>query len=250
MGLSLSVVVAVCLLMPGAVFVFGLSRMNPSRVPGISLDQHLSFSLALMVMLSLLLHAIWLLVWRTLASYLAWPAPDAAQALALLGGGLSSAATERAFDSLARYPGRIGAYFVALPVLALSLAKWVNRRLQHQPAANWLELLRPADALFVWITAALHLNGRCYLCTGPVHQFSVSREGHLERVVLGGATCRVLVEDASAGFGRTATHPPRRETSDATTVLLLKDVQVVSLSYLYGSRAGKLPSAGRRRKRR
>lgn len=238
MGLSLSVVVAICLLLPGAVFIFGLTRLHNPNAPGSSLDQHLSTSLALMVASAMLFQGLWLVVWRLIASSAGWPLPDAGQAIALLGGDLDSPAAGRALASLESYPARIGAYFITLPALVWAFGRWANRKLKRRPAANWSDLLAPADVLFVWITADLHLQGRCYLYSGPVKEFSVSRAGDLARVVLGYALRRPL-DGAAVPLGADDAHlAAKTGVPDGVAVLVLTDARIVSLDYYYGRQAG------------
>ncbi|HYG07003.1 MAG TPA: hypothetical protein VD865_11450 [Stenotrophomonas sp.] len=239
MGLSLSVVVAICLLLPGVAFIFGLTRLHNPNAPGSSLDQHLSLSLALMVASALLFQGLWLLVRRLIAGSAGWPLPDAGQAIALLGGDLDSPAAGRALASLEHYPARIGAYFTMLPALVWALGRWANGELKRRPAANWLDLLGPADVLFVWMTADLHLEGRCYLYSGPVKEFSVSKAGDLERVVLGYASRRPLDSAAVQPCADDAHRAVIASAPDGVAVLVLADVRIVSLNYFYGSNASR-----------
>lgn len=234
MGLSLSVVLAVCLLLPGAAFVFGLSRLHDPNLPGTSLDPHLSASLALAVGSAMLFQGMWLLIWRWVMHRLAWPEPDAAQVIALLGGGLSPRMADQALLSVSLYPIRICVYFITLPMLALGIGRWSNRYLRRRPMANWLDLLRPANVLFVWMTADVHLDGRCYLYAGPVQEFSVSRDGSLERVVLAYAVLRPLGGQYVAPLGAKA-KGECGEMSVERAVLIVRDTLTINLDYIYGS---------------
>lgn len=195
MGLSLSVLVALCVLLPGAAFVFGLTRLHSPTSPATPLDQHLSVGLAIALAVALLFQAVWLAIWRVLLDCMGEPSPDVAQVLGLLAGDLKSIYSRAAAASLQAYPVRIALYFVGLTILAWYAGKKANSFIPNRRSASWFDLLRPKDAAFVWLTTDLHLDGECYLFAGWVKEFSVAKTGNLERVVLGYAIRRPLNQE-------------------------------------------------------
>lgn len=229
MGLSLSVLVAICFLLPGASFLFGLTKLHNPNAPGIGLEQYLSVSLATAVLAAIAFQGAWLLGWSWITHGLGWPTPDPAQFFSLLGGDISKAKGPAALDSLSSYPGRICLYFVALPFLTGILGKGVNFVLKRRALASWYELLTPKEALFVWLTADVHLDGCCYLFAGPVREFSVSKDGALDRVVLRYAMRRALKPESAAE----ESEQEWTEISGERTVLLLKDSKTINLDYFY-----------------
>lgn len=192
MGLSLSVLVALCVLLPGATFVFGLTRLHSPTSPATPLDQHITVGLAVALVAALLFQGAWLGLWRLLLDWAGAPLPDVTQAVGLLAGDLKTNHAQDALASLQSYPIRIACYFVGLTLLTWYLGRKANGLLPNRRTASWFDLLRPQDAAFVWLTTDLHLDDQCYLFAGWVKEFSVAKCGNLERVVLGYAIRRPL----------------------------------------------------------
>lgn len=180
MGLTLAVLVGLLALMPGAAFVFGLTRLHSPTSPTTTLDQHFSVGLLVALLSALVVHglAIALLRWCPV------PQPELSYALALLGGDLELAAAKDAVASVSEYPVRIATYFVLSTMLAFAAGRALNGALPVRRTASWYELLKPDGWDFVVITADIELNGSCYLFSGVVSEFSISKCGNLERVVL------------------------------------------------------------------
>lgn len=232
MGLSLSLLTAVCLLLPGATFVFGLSKLDARHMPGRMLDPHLSAALALLVLAAVLAQALWLSAWQGVTHFMAWPMPDPRQVIVLLSGNLSGAVGLQAMESLSRYPLRICAYFIALPTTTWGLGRACNRFLRRQPAANWQELLSPASAQLVWMSVDLHLGGRCYVFAGPVSDFSIARDGTLERVVLSYAIRRSSERRRAVSERIRRAGMQRSQVEAGRAVLLLREAHAIKLDYL------------------
>lgn len=184
MGFSLSVLVALTVLMPGAAFVFGLSRLHSPTSPTTMLDQHISLGLLLTVLTAFLGHGVAIYLLGLLSALWDFPAVDVAQVAALLAGDVKEESGTAALDSLRLYPARIALYFSSLTVLMWRAGKWTNTRLKSRKTASWFDLLRPAGASFVVITTDLQLDGQCFLYSGVVKEFSVAKSGNLERLVL------------------------------------------------------------------
>lgn len=121
--------------------------------------------------------------------------------MALLGGKLDSAHGIAGVNSLQAYPVRIASYFLVLTALAWVLGRVANKRWKSPRMASWYDLLRvPKGVSFIWLTAEVHMNGCCYLYAGPVGEFSVDKNGNLERVVFNGIAAKRLL-DVEAGAG-------------------------------------------------
>lgn len=192
MGLSLSVLVGLVIILPGAAFVFGLSRLHSPTTPTTVLDQHLSVGLAITVLATIALHAGWLALFRTVCVNFDLPLPSVAHALALMSGDTTTDVAKAASAGVSDNPVRIAAYFITLTIFAWYSGKAANRRWRSKPNASWFELLRPKGAVFVWLTADLQIGSQCYLYAGVVDQFSIAKDGRLERVVLEHAVRRPM----------------------------------------------------------
>ncbi|HEY5850396.1 MAG TPA: hypothetical protein VIT62_06480 [Lysobacter sp.] len=238
MGLSLSVLVALALLAPGASFFFGLSRLHSPTSPATVLDQHISVGLILAVLAALAGHgsAIWLI--DVVGSRLGVPVVDPAQAIALLAGDVTTSSGEMALSSLRQYPVRTAAYLLTLTVVMWKLGKVLNSRLSKRKTASWYDLLRPAGASFVVVTADLQLNSECFLYSGVVEEFSIAKCGNLERLVLAFAARKPL---SQAGLP-----PPKDISADPRSlghgwleipgefvVLQMKEARTINLDYFF-----------------
>lgn len=239
MGLSLSVLVALALVLPGAAFVFGLSRMNSPSTPTTVLDQHVSIGLAITVVSSIVFHTVALsAIWGvSRLDPTVIPRVDVAQVFALLSGDIDSDWGKRALRSLDAYPVLIGGYFVALTATTWLLGKRLDKRLRTPKDASWYALLRPPGASFVVLTTDLMLDGKCVFFSGVVSEFFVNRNGELERVALlfcarkpiANASERSPQDDGDArslGHGWT-------EIPGESVVLIMKDSRTVNLDYFY-----------------
>lgn len=256
MGLSLSLLVAACLLLPGATFVFGLTKLHNPNNPPTPLDPHFSFGLALALLAAVIFQAAWLKFWVWALSVANSPIPDVSQVVALLEGGLKSPQAQAALVSLQTYPVRIAAYFAFLPILTWRIGKEINRHLKARLQASWYELLRPNDKTiaFIWLTADICLGEQCFLIGGWVKEFCVSRDGNLDRVVLGYAVRRQLkgLDDGGrngsaqletrSNHDREASNPNQaeQEISDGWieidgefTVLRLKSSSTINVDYIF-----------------
>jgi hypothetical protein len=220
MNFSLTLLIALYMLLPGAAFVFGFTRLhNPNRAPT-PLDQHLPIGLAVMLLAAIFLNALWFAIWKFLLThcYPNQPLPDAGQLVALLGSKQGDAFASRALQSVDNYPLRIAAYFSGLPVAAWVMGRIINSVWNwiypNDSHASWYDLLKPNEPDFVWLTTDVHLDGRCFLFAGLVSEFSVSRNGNLERVVLELAVRKPL--DKAGVLEQTDT-PSESDLPDNTT---------------------------------
>lgn len=231
MGLSLSVLVALVVLLPGAMFVFGLSRLYSPTSPATLLDQHISVGLALALVAAIALQAVWLSLWCALLRWAGAPIPDVSQVFGLLAGNLKAPQAQEAMRSLQAYPARIAAYLVSLALLSWLIGKGANRFLPVRRTASWYNILRQEGVAFVWLTTDIHLDGRCYLYAGWVKEFSVSRDGSLERVVLGYAVRRPL--DGGPAEEGIEVAKGWTEIAGEFVVLLMRDAQTVNIDYFF-----------------
>lgn len=230
MGLSISVLVALVFVFPGAAFTFGLSRINSPRSPSTLLDQYVSVGLLVALSTSVLLHAVWLCGWQWVTHATTLPSPSVAQFVALLGGKLDSVNGIAGVNSLQAYPARIAFYFLVLTVLAWGLGRVANRAWKSPRKASWYDLLRVPDGVsFIWLTAEVHMDGCCYLFAGPVGEFSLDKNGNLERVVFNGIAAKRLLDvdagdegDLGGGWS---------EVPGERFVLMTQDVRTINLDH-------------------
>lgn len=231
MGLSLSVLVALFFILPGATFVFGLTRLHSPNSPQTPLDQHLSIGLAIAIGAALMFQSAWISLWIFISDNVGGPKPEATQFIALLSGDLKTPLAKAALYSTQEFPLRIALYFASLSLIAWYTGKQFNRRWIKRPLASWFDLLKPANADFVWLTADMHLDGRCYLFAGPVEEFSIARDGSLERVVLEYAVRKPLDgPEEEEGF---KLKDGWTEVPGEFVVLQMRDVKVINLDYIY-----------------
>lgn len=232
MGLSLSVLVALCFLLPGMASVLGYSRLHSPDSPPTALDSHLSFGLIIALASALVLHATWFVGIEAITLLAGWPTPSVSQFVALLSGSPDqNPEFGKALESLQRYPMRITGYFLTIGVIAWHLGRMLNRRMRPNASASWYDLLHPNDPDFVWLTLDVHLDGTCFLFAGIARQISVDKTGTLERVVLANALKRPLHPDANA---KRATPSDRWvEIPGEFVVVQAKDITTVNVDYLY-----------------
>ena len=192
MGLSLAVLAAILLLLPGAALLFGLERGGPSTKQS-PLDAQLSVNLAVAITCALILHVVWLALWRWTLPQFDAPPPDVKQLLMLFVADSKEPKTLLAFDSIEHYPVRIAAYFLGITGIGYLIGLGINKLLAKEGGALWDTLLSPPDAVqFIWVTADTELDGTSYLFAGYLRDFAVNREGKLERLVLGAPVRRPL----------------------------------------------------------
>ncbi len=243
---SLSVLVGLCIFLPGAAFVLGLRRLYNPSAPGSPIDQHFSAGLALAVAANVLLHGIGFSLTAGYTRARGLPEPDIGPVLALLSGDLKSAWGMAGAQSLTEFPLRVSAYFLTTTVVAWGAGILANRLIRLRPRAGWTELLRPSEVSFVWLTTEVELDGTCYLFAGPVQEFSVGKDGNLERVVLPYAVKKPLPLRKKKSAGATMPEEGLQEAPSGTEldggwieipgetlVLQLKDSKTVNLDYFY-----------------
>ena len=228
MGLSLSVLVALMFLMPGASFLFGLARFKALTGPTSGLEEHLPLSLAAAVVFALVSHLLWFELWAWYGNSFNHPVPDLRQFATLLAGEIAGEYGALALKSIQKFPCRIGLYFAGLSGLSWGLGRFVRRFLSEPPEASWYDLLKPEDEVaFVWLTADLHLDGKCFLYSGWVREFAVARDGTLDRVVLGSAWRKPL-SDAPANW---------LQVEGEFVVLKLASACTINVDYFYEASA-------------
>lgn len=243
---SLSVLVGLCIFLPGAAFVLGLTRLYNPSAPGSPIDQHFSAGLALAVAANVLLHGIGFSLTAGFTRAQGLPEPDVGPVLALLSGDLKSAWGMAGVQSLTEFPLRISAYFLATTTIAWAAGIMANRLIRLRPRASWAELLKPQEVSFVWLTTEVQLDGVCYLFAGPVQEFSVGKDGNLERVVLPYAVKKPLpLRKKRSEIPTFSDQRPQEaqssreldggwiEVPGETLVLQLKDSKTVNLDYFY-----------------
>jgi hypothetical protein len=173
--------------------------------------------------------------------------------LALLSGDLKTAWGKAGVQSLAEFPLRISAYFLTTTAIAWAAGILANRVIRLRPRASWAELLRPKEVSFVWLTTEVQLDGTCYLFAGPVQEFSVGRDGNLERVVLPYAIKKPLPPQKKKPTDGAPPEQAQQEASSAPElndgwteipgeilVLQLKESKTVNLDYFYEEEAPKV----------
>jgi hypothetical protein len=185
-GLSITVLVVVVFLLPGATFVIALQRDAPQARQS-PLDAQISETLAKAVVVAIALNAVWYGVWWRLCDQLGLPLPDASAFFALAGAERAPEA-ERAFRGVGQYPLRVATYFCALTALGTILGsaiRLVRARIRgRRDAAVWGRVLSPLGVEFVGLTLDVDLSGTTFLYTGILRDYALDRNGDLERVVL------------------------------------------------------------------
>jgi len=202
--------------------------------------------LALAVTANVLIHGIGVSLSAGYTRARGLPEPDIGPVFALLSGDLKSAWGIAGVQSLTGFPLRIAAYFLTTTALAWGAGVLANRLIRLRPRASWAELLRPAEVSFVWLTTEVQLDGTYYLFAGPVQEFSVGKDGNLERVVLPYAVKKPLPLRKKKSASATSPDPSLQDTPSGpeldggwieipgeTLVLQLKDSKTVNLDYFY-----------------
>ncbi len=247
---SLSVLVGLCIFLPGAAFVLGLTRLYNPSAPGSPIEQHFSAGLALAVAANVVLHGIGFSLAAGYTRARGLPEPDIGPVLALLSGDLKSAWGMAGVQSLTEFPLRISAYFLTTTTIAWAAGIMANRLIRLRPRASWAELLKPQEVSFVWLTTEVQLDGMCYLFAGPVQEYSVGKDGNLERVVLPYAIKKPLPLRKKKSASDTCPEQGPQENQSSkeldggwieipgeTLVLQLKDSKTVNLDYFYEERS-------------
>lgn len=189
MNFTGNVILGLFYVLPGIVFVFGLTRLFSSKSPS-PFDGQLSTGFILALPSALLMHAIGI----GAAYFVSWlfgtaePAPE--QALTLLLGDPKS--TTSAVAKAGASWIAIAAYFLFLTPVSWGLGKVANKWVKPNRRADWYDLLRhKADML--WLTTDVEIGGVAHLFAGVLKDFRLSSDGELERVVLMGAVRRPLM---------------------------------------------------------
>lgn len=185
MGLSLSVLVALILLLPGAAFVFAVTRLHNPTAPSTGLEQQLSLSLAVALIAAICGHLLMLAVLQ--AGSWIFPSlhrPNLMAVIQLLGGHTNPSAAS-APRALSEHPFCVGIYIVVVTLVMWTIGKRLNKRLDRKEPADWYQLLKPDEVDFVVLTADFTFSGETVLFKGVVLEFRTSKAGDLERVVLG-----------------------------------------------------------------
>ena len=237
MGLSLSVLVALVLLLPGAAFVFAATRLHSATAPSTGLEQQLSLSLAVALVAAIVGHLMLLAALQVTSAI--WPRvhlPDLHAVVQLLGGNASAAATATS-QALSEHPFCVGSYILATTGLMWGVGRYANRYIQAREHVDWYHLLRPAEVSFVVLTAQFALNGDTVLFKGVLLEFRTSRTGELERVVLGVAARRTIshskdprgdLDENSIMLGHCWVEVPGE-----VMVLQMKEAKTVDLDYFW-----------------
>lgn len=251
MGLSLSVLIALVLLLPGAAFVFAVTRLHSPTAPSTGLEQQLSLSLAVALLAAIVAHVVGLLVLQAVVWLVpSLHRPDLVAVIQLLGGHTSPAAAQ-APRALGEHPVCIGAYICLVTAAMWFAGKRANKMLQDREQADWFRLLRPEGVDMVVLTADFVMGGQTVLYKGIVKEFRIAKTGDLERVVLviagrkplAAASLPVPVNGAVDADQPTLTEeqqePARSlghgwvEIPGEAVVLQMKDAKTVNLDYFW-----------------
>ena len=190
MNFTGNVILGLFYVLPGIVFVFGLTRLFSTKSPS-PFDGQFSTGFILALPSALLMHAIGIGAACIVSGLFGTPAPDPAQALTLLLGDPKSTASAEAVAKAGASWIAITAYFLFLTPVSWGLGKVANKRVKPNRRADWYDLLRhKADML--WLTTDMEMGGVAHLFAGMLKDFKVSADGELERVVLIGAVRRTL----------------------------------------------------------
>lgn len=185
MGLSLSVLIALVLLLPGAAFVFAVTRLHSPTAPSTGLEQQLSLSLAVALIASIAAHIAGLALLQLGACVLAGLHKPNLVAIIQLLGGQSTGDAALAPKAIGEHPFCIGAYISFLTAVMWFVGKQANSILKSREQADWYGLLRPEGVGLVVLTADFVMGGQTILYKGVVKEFRIAKTGDLERVVLG-----------------------------------------------------------------
>jgi hypothetical protein len=190
MNFTGSVIVGLLYVLPGILFVTGLTKLFSSREPS-PFDGQLSIGLMLALPAAIAMHFAWLIVSSGISSWLATPEPSVSHALRLLLSDPRSSEATQALATVSSYWGYIATYFVSLCITSFCLGKLSNKLFKHRRKADWYDLLRH-EADFLWLTTELEMGGVPYLFAGVLKDFRISTDGTLDRVVLCAAVRRTL----------------------------------------------------------
>lgn len=231
MGLSLSVLVALYLLLPGIAFFFALSRLHRSNKPSTALDQQVSVGLAIAMFAAVVLQAFGYSVATILHfAFPLVPAPDAASVLLLLGGVVNGKEGTSAVAAAASTPGLVAVYFVVLTFVGARSGRSWNKRFRRSRNADYYELLHQEGVAFTVVTVDVQIGQNCFLYSGIAVEFNTATDGSLGRVVLEGAMRKphpyepVVPADPDNGW---------IEIPGEFCVLQLKSCNTVNVDYWY-----------------
>lgn len=193
MAISLSVVVALLLFLPGAMFVLGLTKLTNTSTPETVIEQHFSIGVAIAVVVACVANILWFFAVDAFCRLLMLPAPDLRLFFSLLAGDSSVATINSFADSFQRYSLRILSYFGVLTFFCWRLGLKFNERLPNPPV-DWTSLLIPKDkgVSFTWLTVEIEIAGTAYLFAGPVFEFTLDRNGGLDRIQFVYAAKKIL----------------------------------------------------------
>lgn len=215
MGLSLSVLIALVLLLPGAAFVFSVTRLHSPTAPSTGLEQQLSLSLAVALLAAIAAHFMGLLALQLSACV--FPGvhrPNLVAVVQLLGGQNTAAAAE-APKAIGDHPFCIGIYISLVTVAMWFAGKRANKILKDHEQADWYRLLKPKGVDFVVLTADFVMGGQTVLYKGIVREFRIAKTGELERVVLSIAGRKPLAAVSLPATESLAADDPLDRTQDS-----------------------------------
>jgi len=190
MNFTGSVILGLLYVLPGILFVSGLTRLFSTKTPS-PFDGQLSSGIIVALPAAMLMHVIGIASAHVAARLIDTPVPDAGQALVMLLGDAKSEAASTAIANAGEHWVAIGSYFVLLGLFSFAVGKYANRFFRHRRRADWYDLLRH-EADMLWLTTDMQIGGVAHLFAGMLKDFKVSADGALERVVLIGAVRRTL----------------------------------------------------------
>lgn len=219
MGLSLSVLIAIVLLLPGAAFVFATTRLSSPTAPSTGLEQQLSLSLAIALLAAIVAHVCGLVFLQLAVHFSPWIHQPNPTAVVQLLGGNSTSSAEAAPAAIGDHPICIAAYFSLLTAAMWGAGKQANRLLRDRDEADWYRLLKPDGADMVVLTAEVCLGRQVILYKGIVKDFRIGKNGDLERVVLIIAARKPLLANVSEASAEAASILEPKLDSNAGVVV-------------------------------
>jgi hypothetical protein len=241
-GLSLAVIAMLLLLLPGAAFVFSYHRDN-SHVRRSHLDAQISEVLALAVLVSLGLNALWFWACDCICQGLDWVRPDVSGFLSVLRGEPGDPSVATALISAANYPLRVAAYFGCLALTGYVAGPFVRMlRSGARPTyggALWGPMLAPSGHRVVVLSAEVATGDGVSTVSGLLHDYAVDRDGGLKRVVLTNVARRTKcaahpMRKRIRGARRGQPSPQCAEAGSDLVVLNVVDTKAINIRYVVG----------------
>ncbi|MDH5824320.1 hypothetical protein QFW77_15195 [Luteimonas sp. RD2P54] len=235
MNITGNVILGLLYLVPGVLFVAGLSRLYTTRTPSL-FDGQISLGIVGSVVAAIAMHSLCIAIANVITPYLGIPAPDASQAISLLLSDSRSDRVEQLINDAGRTWRYVSAYFIFASISAFILGKCANRLIKLNRRANWYDLLRDEDADFIWLTTDIDVGGDTYLYAGMVKDFKIASDGELERVVLLGAVRRPIRRPSQSEIDEHRESYNERgwiEIPGEYVILRMSEARTINIDYWY-----------------